>query len=288
MKTKTLLLFLSFIFTLSCNQKKKKELNENELTIHKKENKFAKISILGTFHFGNTSDYSSIVIEDLDSENRQLELDNLVEKLAKFKPTKILVEREPSYTDTLTQRLTEYKNGNFKLPNNEIYQLGFRLAKKLELDTIYGIDHQMGLGDQDLVEFLQNNQLMEKFSEIVKTAQDWANQETKFLKSHTLGESLERLNTSKSDDFNRSMYIDKILNITKSGNSPASDYVSKWYKRNIYIKKNIDDLIEKNDRVLVIIGAGHSAILKDFYKGSEKFEYVEISNIDKKQIQSKK
>lgn len=67
--------------------------------------------MLGTFHFTNTSDYSAIVIDDLDSEKRQSELENL----AKFKPTKILAERETSFTDTLVKRLADYKKGNDKL-----------------------------------------------------------------------------------------------------------------------------------------------------------------------------
>lgn len=54
------------------------------------------------------------------------------------------MEREPLFTDILAQRLTEYKKGNYKLPQNDV----FRLAKIMKLDTIYGIDHQLGPGDQ--------------------------------------------------------------------------------------------------------------------------------------------
>jgi len=281
MKSK-ILLFLAIV-VFSCKQTEKTGQKENG-EINKNlnsENNISKITILGTFHFGNTTDYAEIVIDDLHSEKRQMELENLVENLAKFKPTKILVEREPSFTDTLTQRLAEYKKGNYKLPENEIYQLGFRLAKKLELDTIYGIDHQMGLGDEELGGYLKENGLMNKFAETLKLSEEWAKKQTEYLKNKTITESLANLNKKETDNFNRNLYVDGILNIAENGNSPASDYVANWYKRNIYIKKNIDDLIGKNDRVLVIIGAGHSAILKDFYRNSEKVEYVELNNIAK-------
>ncbi|MFD0962817.1 DUF5694 domain-containing protein [Pseudofulvibacter geojedonensis] len=278
MTTKLKILILLFILIVSCKQDVKIDLEKNNYIEVKKE-KLPQISILGTFHFANTSDYSAIVIEDLDTQKRQSELNNLVDNLSKFRPTKILVEREPSFTDTLTLRLKEYKNGNYVLPKNELYQLGFRLAKKLDLDTIFGVDHQMGLGDQELVTFLQENQLMENFSEIIQAAKVWANQETEYLKTHTLGQTLENLNGLKSDKFNRNLYLESILNVTDKGNSPASNYVSNWYKRNIFIKKNIDDLIEENDRILLIIGAGHSSILKDFYRGSSKVNYVELNNL---------
>ena len=280
MKSK-ILLFLAIV-VFSCKQTEKTEQKENgEITknLYSENKNIGKINIVGTFHFGNTTDYSAIVIEDLSSEKRQKELENLVENLAEFRPTKILVEREPSFTDTLTQRLAEYKKGNYELPENEVYQLGFRLAKMLELDTIYGIDYQMGLGDEELVGYLNKNGLMDKFAETLESAKVWAEKQTEFLKNKTIGESLANLNNEETDNFNRNLYVDGILNIAENGNSPASEYVANWYKRNIFIKKNIDDLINKNDRVLVIIGAGHSAILKDFYRSSEKVEYVELKNI---------
>ncbi len=42
---------------------------------------------------------------------------------------------------------------------------------------------------------------------------------------------------------------------------------SIWWKRNMHILKNITQIIEDDkDRILVIIGAAHRAILKDFIK----------------------
>ncbi|GFD77102.1 hypothetical protein KUL113_65220 [Tenacibaculum sp. KUL113] len=275
-------LFLLAIMLFSCESIIQKEQSKPKKIALKEDLKKGKISILGTFHFANTTDYSAIIIEDLNSSKRQLELKKLVENLAKFKPTKILVEREPILTDSLSKKLIDFKKGKYDLPNNELYQIGFRLAKKLNLNKIYGIDYHLELGDTELIEYLNEKKLMEEFANTLKSAKVWASKETEYLKTHTLGESLANLNTSESDNFNRNLYLDGILNISKNGNSPASDYVSNWYKRNIYIKKNIDDLINENDRVLVIIGAGHSAILKDFYRSSKNTEYVDLTNIGEK------
>lgn len=280
MKLKILLVFLFIV--LSCKdtttEKQSTPIQTPETETPKKE-KNKKITILGTFHFANTTDYSAIVLEDLDSDKRQMELEKLVDNLAKFKPTKILVERESALNDTLNKRFVDYKNGQYDLPHNEIYQIGFRLAQKMGLDKVHGIDHQMDLGDEALVTYLNEQGLMEDFGKIIASSQVWAQDQTKFLKTHTIGEVLEKLNTPDSEKFNRNLYLDGILNIVDSGNSPASDYVANWYKRNLYIKKNIDDLIDENDRILVIIGAGHSAILKDFYRSSENVEYVDLANI---------
>jgi len=275
-------LLLLTVIPFSCDKISAKEQPKFEKITSDENLKKGKITILGTFHFANTTDYSAIIIDDLNSKRRQTELETLVENLAKFKPTKILVEREPTLTDTLSRDLISFKNGNYELPNNEAYQIGFRLAKKLDLNKIYGIDYYLELGDEELVKYLNDNDLMGKFANILESANVWASKETKYLKNHTLGESLVNLNSSESDNFNRNLYLDGILSIAEKGNSPASDYVSNWYKRNIFIKKNIDDLIDENDRVLVIIGAGHSSILKDFYRNSKEVEYVDLINISEK------
>jgi hypothetical protein len=40
----------------------------------------------------------------------------------------------------------------------------------------------------------------------------------------------------------------------------------------------IDNVIEKDDRILVLIGSGHRAILKELYSNRSNVEYVEINS----------
>lgn len=263
------------IFLIGCSQFENKELEEN--SVDKVKNSLPQICILGTFHFANTTDYSAIVVDSLSSERRQKEIKEIVSNLIEFSPTKILVERMPEFSDTLNQRLESFKKGEFKLPNNELYQIGFRLAKELNHNRIYGIDYEMGLGDEELIDYLTKENLMIKFQSTIGIAKEWANTHSKFLKENSLNEMLTILNSNDSENFNKNLYLDKILGITDKGNSPASEYVSNWWKRNIFIKKNIDDLISDSDRILVIIGAGHSSILKDFYRNSDAVNHVEIN-----------
>uniref|UniRef100_A0AB33KZV3 TraB/GumN family protein n=1 Tax=Tenacibaculum sp. Pbs-1 TaxID=3238748 RepID=A0AB33KZV3_9FLAO len=152
-------LFLLTIMLFSCESITQKEQSKPKKIALKEDLKKGKISILGTFHFANTTDYSAIIIEDLNSSKRQLELKKLVENLAKFKPTKILVEREPILTDSLSKKLIDFKKGKYELPNNELYQIGFRLAKELNLNKIYGIDYHLELGDTELIEYLNEKNL---------------------------------------------------------------------------------------------------------------------------------
>ena len=44
------------------------------------------IGILGMFHLGNTNDMASVKLDDLSSEKRQNEIEELVNNLKEYKP----------------------------------------------------------------------------------------------------------------------------------------------------------------------------------------------------------
>jgi len=90
-----------------------------------------KIALLGTFHFGQTSDMAAIKMEDVLGERRQGEIMELVDLLVEYQPTKILVEYPFSKQDTLQDRYEKFLKGELIMTANETYQVGFRLAKKM-------------------------------------------------------------------------------------------------------------------------------------------------------------
>jgi len=52
--------------------------------------------------------------------------------------------------------------------------------------------------------------------------------------------------------------------------------ITEWWKRNFRIMHNIDQIVEPGDRILVIFGQGHTAVLKDFYKSRDDITYEDI------------
>lgn len=104
-----------------------------------------KATVLGVFHFNNPGldDYKPKYGVDIFSSKRQAELANLIENVAEYNPTKILVEVARKESDSLlNHKYTNYLNGTFDISDkaDEIYQIGFRLAKKLGHDRIYASD----------------------------------------------------------------------------------------------------------------------------------------------------
>jgi hypothetical protein len=106
--------------------------------------KSAKIMILGTYHMDNPGlDAINTNADDVLLPKRQNEIAELVEKLARFNPTKIVIEAPFSAKASWDNAYKKYVAGELKLGRNEIYQIGFRLAKRLNHQSIYPVDYPM-------------------------------------------------------------------------------------------------------------------------------------------------
>ena len=96
MKKNIIILFSILLIGCNTNVSQKESINlEKKENPNNKLNEIPKITILGTFHFNATNDYSSVQIDSIFSDKRQNELDQLINKIKAFNPTKIMVEWEP-------------------------------------------------------------------------------------------------------------------------------------------------------------------------------------------------
>jgi len=86
-----------------------------------------KIMVVGVYHFvGKANVYSMSVDHPLSAE-RQAQIKEVVTHLAKFQPTKVVLE-ETAGTSDLEPNYQKYLQDKFELPASENYQIGFRLA----------------------------------------------------------------------------------------------------------------------------------------------------------------
>jgi len=100
----TSLLITSLFLAASCKQEKQQEpiVSKESSTLKVNEEKETKIKVLnlGTFHFGFTSDATTTAFDEKNKKNQE-EVHQIAQKLAKFKPTVILVETVPEFDDEL-------------------------------------------------------------------------------------------------------------------------------------------------------------------------------------------
>ena len=89
------------------------------------------VLLLGSYHMSNPGlDQFNLEADDVLTSKRQSEIQELVERLADFRPTKVAVEA-PFRDSTTVAQYREYVNGESELRRSEEEQIGFRLAKML-------------------------------------------------------------------------------------------------------------------------------------------------------------
>jgi hypothetical protein len=234
------------------------------------------IALLGTYHFDNPNqDQFNVKSDNVLSNKRQKELEQLATMLAKYKPTHIALEFNAA-DSAFDIKYQQYLKGSYTLAASEREQIGFRLAKMLGHQHIYSVDAPSIQLDFDPGSLA--NEYGALLEELGKTGNNVMGDINQWLTQYSIGQVLGKMNSQKFDKLNIGLYYKYILPIGKGDTQPGLEAVTRWYKRNLLILHNIMKLTENKSgtRVLVIFGQGHTAMLKQFMQYSDAFELVDI------------
>jgi hypothetical protein len=75
---------------------------------------------------------------------------------------------------------------------------------------------------------------------------------------------------------NKNLYLGTILEMGDEASNSGVEFTETWYKRNLYILANIMKTVEPGERILLIMGSGHRAMLMPFVKDKNDLRYDEI------------
>ena len=233
--------------------------------------------ILAVFHFVSNNDAIKFPKENLLTETRQLEIDDLNKSLAKFGADKIFIEWQPTAQKRVDSTYDEYLKGRFELTANEVHQIGFKLANILHHSRVYCMDAP-GLYRYDTVRATarksgQINAINSYFNEWRRKALI----EDSLQRLMTIKERLRAVNDPKnifmSHEINAGVltapYVGQV------GDYAGAEFMGEWYKRNIRMYSNIVRQVGKADNsILIIVGAGHARILQHFFEDNPRFDVV--------------
>lgn len=224
----------------------------------------AEILVLGTYHMANPgNDVFASENDDVLSPTRQAEIEDLIEVLARFQPTRIAVERGFNRAGALMAEYEAYRTGERELTRNEIDQIGFRLAALLNRDSVYAVDVDGDFPYLRLVDHAKANGQETEFDALMAEIGAWVAQRDEYLASHTIIETLARMNSHEQVARDMGFYYRQV-HFGEEWNWAGADLVAAWFQRNIRIHSNIVDLVRSPDeRVLVVYGAGHLGWLRD-------------------------
>lgn len=225
----------------------------------------AKVMLLGVFHFDNPGlDAVKYRPIDVMAAAGQEYLVALSRRLARYAPTKVLLEYPEQRDATINARYAEYLAGRFELPRNEIYQLGFRVAKLAGHAKVYGIDVDAPPFDTKLWSHLSSDPVsQQKFMNVITA-------ESQRLESAHRSLSLQQLlamsNATEEDMRNKGFYL--LLNdvAAQSRHFHGADMAANWWRRNFRMYALIQLHAMPGDRVLVIAGSGHTAVIRDIMR----------------------
>jgi hypothetical protein len=228
----------------------------------------AKLLIVGTYHMDNPGlDAINVHADDVLSERRQREIEELVDKLARFRPTKIAVEGAASDKKFWQTRYEKYVSGEHTLTRNEIEQIGFRLAKKLGHAAIYPIDYQMMMSGlrYDEIDFSRRKPPSAPAPSASPSEPRQLTEAELLLRRRTVLENLREANDPARAAQGHSGYFGNLLPTDDPAIYAGADLVANWYKRNLRMLANLAAITDfERDRVLLIVGSGHLHILRDF------------------------
>lgn len=241
-----------------------------------------KILLIGTIHFETPHlDVHELKTDDFLAPKRQQELEELIETLKRTNADKVMIEKpfkQQRQTDSL---YTAYLENRYKLTVSEREQIGFRLAKKLNLKHINGVDIFYGMTHDSLVSVTakEKNQL-NILKELGTTANNFMSEIDGVVKRNSITGILKYLNTKELLQKNLSLYLKYYAKIGAGENYIGAESVSDWYLRNLAIYSNVITQVNANDKyVILIFGQGHIPILKHLLQNNDDFEVVEVNSV---------
>ena len=247
------------------------------------------IMILGSGHLANPgADAFNFKMDDVLAPKRQREIEQLVTQLKPFNPTKIALEIDERFDAEVNADYRGYLEDTYELKRGESNQIGFRLAKQMGHAKLYCVDYFRNYSEEpdgffpedfdwDLVSpgkfakaHNQEHLMGQPPTAEGKVTQDadgtiWIEPE----KYEPITDMYRRLNQPEGIRADHREYL-RIARVGLGDQYPGANWVGRlWYTRNLKIFVNLTRITESaDDRILLIIGAGHVFLVQQFLEDS--------------------
>lgn len=237
------------------------------------------VMVLGTYHFDNPGqDLANVEADDVLTPTRQAELAKVVDALAAYKPTIIMVERvmtAPAYIDT---HYTDFTKADLATKRDERVQIAYRLAHQLGHEKVYGIDEQPSDGEPDyfpfgkLMEHAQTTGQGDALNGSIAKIQAKIKAFSDTQKHKTI---TELLIASNGNDLTNAGFYYSMFEYDRGEAQPGAELQSYWFMRNAKIFGKAHQLAKPGDRVLIVYGGGHKFWLNHFAENTPGYVSVD-------------
>ena len=244
----------------------------------------ATVMILGSDFFTNPGiNVFNTKMDDVLAPKRQREMEQLVQQLRAFSPTKIAVYIDARDDEEINASYQAYLEGTYELTRRLHDQIGFRLAKQMGHPKLYcvadwpehrPIYHEI---DDNLLDYAtfaethnQEHLLWSISSSGVKVRADvdgtvWVEREG----YEPLIDMYIRMNDPEEIYAGHQSYL-RTARIGLKDQYPGANWVAHWwYAHNLKNFVNLTRITEStDDRILMVVGAGHVYLIQQFLEES--------------------
>ncbi|MEO0733260.1 MAG: DUF5694 domain-containing protein [Bacteroidota bacterium] len=246
-----------------------------------------KVMLLGSFHFDypNLDSHKTAAEDQVDVKDakRAAELRELLDYVARFRPTKIVVERRAG--SKINDAYRKYlASEDYELPKSEIYQIGFRLGKRFNVDTLILGDaftfsnslywHDDSTLLRPMLDSIFEDGIEYEGTEIDKRYWKLYDHEDKLESEASLMDIFRYMNDPHRIRRGHGHYLEF------NSDLEVDALAIWWYSRNLRIYRNIQQsTTSPDDRILVLFGAGHLGILRQQFESSPKYELIDFADL---------
>lgn len=235
------------------------------------------ILLVGTFHFSDTSDLNTLSEKDKrkysDSDFEKLAID-----LAKFQADQVFVEYPFHLQEHLTSiyRSAEVEEINEAFKKNEIYQIGFRLAKILGHDAIYAVDWNEQPEESIDLGLVAEGESKTEFEKIMNRVKLVLEKLSTIIQQGDIIELYKYINSYENIVNDHKVYLD----LMQLDDEMAFEWVMRyWYYRNSKIVRNIKkSILPESKRAVILYGGGHTYLLKQMLKDDESIKVIQYGD----------
>lgn len=270
----------------NCNEVESKQETQPAPRLERQK----EVLLIGTFHYNNPgADVAKTKSFDILNDGSQQELDNIAARIAEFNPTKIFVEWEHDEQTQLDSLHNLYTHNNYFTNDslsdfyrkNEIFQLAFRAAKRAEIDEVIGIDYKTEFPFDSLMVVLEQHEQVDIQFRISKMIEVFTSDfDEKIENGESLLDLTYHLNTGQFRAMSNRFHNEIPLLVGPKDNFIGPFLTSEWYRRNLYMWSLVQKNTTADDRrIMILAGASHAAMFKDFIDDNSDWSVVELKSI---------
>ena len=211
---------------------------------------------------------------------RQAEVLEVTEKIKQFRPDKIFIEMPAEQQQRLDSNFNKYKAGELKLGASETHQIAYRVAKELNHAGLYAVDYtEANFPFDSLMKSATAAKQFEFLGMIKQTIESIEKDFNESLKTKTIKDILLHHNSPGMMQIAVGMYYEFLV-AGEKGNHVGSYLTSEWWRRNMVIYENVLKRLDgKEERILILFGSGHTALLNEMMKYNQKLELVPLADV---------